>query len=317
MRRHLYILTATVMLLAGCSGKPENEVRFLRFEHLLFTTPLPELQKTLVDSMAQYSTPLLNVAPDDPQFMQALAGFVTDPEVRRIYNVTDSLYGDLAWLETELSKAMDRSKKVYPELQYTGFYTLVTADFDDYSNRVFCSDNELALSIDRYAVGALPGAVPAYIERLSSREYIAADCMAAIARANIALPDGDLTLLDYIVAEGKALYYVQQTLPNAHDTIVLRYTADQLAWMKDNVAPVWGWIIQNKLLYSTDIGQFHNIIDDAPHTNAFGQDSAPRTTAYIGLQIVSRYMKKSGDTMQQLFDNTDNRAILTASGWRP
>ena len=71
------------------------------------------------------------------------------------------------------------------------------------------------------------------------------------------------------------------------------------------------------LLYSTDIGQFHNIIDDAPHTNAFGQASAPRTTAYIGLQIVNRYMKKSGATMQQLFDNTDSRAILTASGWRP
>ena len=102
MRRSLYILTATVMLLAGCSGKPESAVRFHRFEHLLFNTPLSELQKTLVDSMAQYSTPLLNVAPGDPQFMQALAGFVTDPEVRRIYNVTDSLYNDLSWLEAEL-----------------------------------------------------------------------------------------------------------------------------------------------------------------------------------------------------------------------
>lgn len=317
MRRRLYILTTVAILLAGCSGQTENSVHFNRFEHLLFNTPLPQLQKTLLDSLPRYSTPLLNVAPADPQFMQVLAGFVSDPEVRRIYNVTDSLYGNLAWLEAELSRALERSHKLIPELQYTDFYTLVTADFNDYSNRVFCSLDELAISIDRYAVGELPGAVPAYIENISRREYIAADCMAAIARAHIALPDGDLTLLDYTVAEGKALYYVQQTLPHTHDTILMRYTGEQLAWMKDNVAPVWGWLIQNKLLYSTDIGQFHNIIDDAPHTNAFGQVSAPRTTAYIGLQIVSRFMKKSGATMQQLFDNTDSRAILTASGWRP
>ena len=308
---------AAMLLLAGCSGKTGNSVHFYRFEHMLFNTPIPQLQKTLVDSLPRYNTPLLNVVPGDPQFMQALAGFVSDPEVRRIYNVTDSLYGDLAWLETELSKALKRSHILIPELHYTGFYTLVTADFDDYRNRVFCSDNELALSIDRYAVGSLPGAVPAYIEHLSSREYIAADCMAAIARAHIALPDGDLTLLDYAVAEGKAIFYVQQTLPHTHDTIALRYTGEQLEWVKGNVESVWGWLIQNKLLYSTDIGQFRNIIDDAPHTNAFGQSSAPRTTAYIGLQIVSRYMKKSGATMQQLFDNTDSRSILTTSGWRP
>lgn len=316
MRDKLHILLAALLLLTACSGGGDT-VRFNRFERLLFNTPMENLQKTLDDSMQVYSTPLLNVAPHDQQYMQALGAFVSDDVVRHIYNVTDSLYGDLGWLEEELGEALKRSRKVCPEMTYDGFYTLVTADFDDYRNRVFCTDHELALSIDRYAVGSLPGAVPAYIERLSRPEYIAADCMEAIARANIVLPDGDLTLLDYAIAEGKAIYYAQQTLPHAHDTILLRYTADQMAWMKANTEQVWGWMIQNKMLYTTDLSQLRNIIDEAPHTNAFGQSSAPRTTSYIGLQIVSRYMKKSEATMQQLFNNSDSREILSTSGWRP
>ena len=62
--------------------------------------------------------------------------------------------------------------------------------------------------------------------------------------------------------------------------------------------------------------RFHNLIDDAPKTNAF-RDSSPRTTDYIGWKIVSQYMANSGSTMQQLFDETDSQKILNQSNYRP
>ena len=182
---------------------------------------------------------------------------------------------------------------------------------------MFCSDHELAISLDHYAIGSIGGGVPSYIERLSRPQYMAADCMAAIARAHIAMPDAAMTLLDYAIAEGKVLYFLEQAMPNTPDTIRLRYTKAQLQWMENNTEQVWAWIIQNNVLYSSDLGQFHNLIDEAPKTNAFGEGSAPRTPAYIGWQIVRRYMKKSGDSMQQLFEQTDSRHILTTSAWRP
>ena len=316
MKRLKYILAAAALLLGACNNGGVD-VRFHRFERLLFDTPTESLQQVLDDSLQVYSTPLLNVAPHNQQYMQALGAFVNDPAVRRIYSVSDSLYGDLGWLEETLGKALQRSNKLCPEMTYDRFYTLITADFEDYRNRVFCTDHELALSIDRYAVGKLPGTVPAYIERISRPEYIAADCMEAIARANTVLPDGDLTLLDYAIAEGKAIYYAQQTLPKAHDTILLRYSGDQLAWMKANTEQVWGWLIENRMLYSHDYGQYHNLVDEAPKTNAFGEGSAPRTPAYIGWQIVKQYMKKSNISTEELFAQTDSRKILTQSGWRP
>lgn len=315
--RAMGAMTALLALIFSSCADKATEVKFSRLEPVLFSTPTDRLPSELKARSAEFDTPLLNLNPDDPQYMQMLAEFVSDPMVRRIYEVSDSLYGDLSDVELQLGKALARAAKVCPEMHYDRFFTLVTTDIDDYANRVFCNENELALSIDHYAVGCFPGAVPAYIERLSRHEYIATDCMAAMARAHIAMPEDEMTLLDYAIAEGKTLYFLEQTMPSVDDTLRLRYTGEQLDWMRHNTANVWGWLVQNKVLYSKDLSQFHNLIDEAPKTNAFGEGSAPRTPYYIGWQIVRQYMKRTGASMQELFDETDSQKILSKAAWRP
>lgn len=320
------LLPASLLLLlafvvSGC-GHKQSDVQFHRFEQTIFETPVDELQQTLIAREGEYDHDLIIIEPTVPAYMEMLTGFVTDSTMRYIYHVTDSLYHDLSDVEQELGTALKRAEKLCPLMQhYTDFYTLITADFDDYHNRVFCSNTALAVSIDRYAIGSMGKyqnfGMPLYLQQVLRREYIATDCMAAIARNHIALPDGELTLLDYAIAEGKTLYFLEQTMPSTPDTIRLRYSREQLKWMKSNVANVWGWIIQNQMLYSTDYTQLRGLVDDAPKTNAFGEGSAPRTTAYIGWQIVRKYMKQNKCTMTELLEDTDSQKILTLSGWRP
>lgn len=319
MRNKLYILLTAVLLLTSCNSN--ETVKFHRLEQLLFTTPTNQLPDVMKTHQEEYNTELISFYPDEPEFVQMTQEFVSDPVTRDIFHITDSLYHDISDIERQLGRALARAYKLCPDMPHIErFYTMVTGDFN-YKFRIYSNCSDLCVGLDNYALEAMEKyhyfGMPQYIVRSLSHEYIVPDCMYVLGGLQCKTNDGELSLLDYAIIEGKKLYFMEQTMPGIADTILLRYTADQLAWMKDNVAPVWGWLIQNKLLYSTDIGQFHNIIDDAPHTNAFGQASAPRTTAYIGLQIVNRYMKKSGATMQQLFDNTDSRAILTASGWRP
>ena len=220
-----------------------------------------------------------------------------------------------------MGKALTKAEELCPAIHYDRFYTLITGDFENYQSRVLCGDGVLAISIDRYAVPEMGRygyfGLPTYLVETSKREYIAADCMATIARDHIAMSDGEMTVLDYAIAEGKVLYFLEQVLPDCDDTILLRYTAEQLGWMEENVTNVWAWMIQNKMLYDTDLSRFHNLIDEAPKTNAFGDGSAPRTPAYIGWQIIKRYMKKSGASMNELFEMTDSQRLLNESGWRP
>jgi hypothetical protein len=291
-----------------------------RFEQVLFSTPADQLPDKIANVRNEFSTDLLNLQPDNPDFMNLLIGFTEDPVMRDIYRIVDSVFGDMQPEAQQLAAALDKAKSLYPTVRYDKIYTFISGAFD-YNMRVGCNSHELIISLDQYI---LPYTAkynyfnsPLYLIHQSDRKYLLTDCMAAIARQHIAIPsDREMSLLDYMVSEGKAIYFAQQTLPDSPDSILMRYTSEQMDWMLRNEEHVWAYFLQSKLLYETDYMRFHNFIDDAPKTNAF-PDSSPRTTEYIGWQIVSQYMKKTGISVQQLFEETDAQKILSQSNYRP
>lgn len=313
----LILLTA---LTSSCKQTPVEAVQIHRFDKVLFDTPPNQLPQTLAQRHAEFNTDLINLQPDNPDFMALLAGFVQDPTMRDIYRIADSLFGDMKPEAEGLGAALSRAEELCPTIRYDKVYTFLSGTFD-YDMRVGCNSHELIISLDQYI---LPYTErynyfnnPLYLVLQSRRQYLLTDCMTAIARQHIAIPaDREMSLLDYMISEGKAIYFAQQTLPQAPDSILLRYTAQQAEWMERNEENVWTYLLQSKILYETDYMRFHNLIDDAPKTNAF-RDSSPRTTDYIGWHIVSRYMKNTGITIQQLFEETDAQKILTQSNYRP
>ena len=322
IQRHALVclcIVAVALVMTACHDKSE-EVHFRRFEQLLFNTPAEQLPAELKARQAEYNSELIVLAPDEPEFMQMTQEFVSDPVMRDIYRITDSLYHDLSDIEHQLGRALARAYKLCPKMVHIEhFYTMVTGDFNtDY--RIFTNDIDLCVCLDQYALGAMERyqyfGLPNYIVRTFRRERIVPDCIMMLAQPYVEWDNGKLSLLDYAIADGKKLY-LEKTLPGIADTLLLNYTGEQLDWMEKNVGNVWGWLIQNKMLYSTDPNSYRNLLGDAPHTNAFGSGSAPRTADYIGWQIVRAYMKRSHCTMQELLDEPDSRKILTVSGWRP
>ena len=291
-----------------------------RFERVLFETPTEQLASKISSVRDEFNTELLNLQPDNPDFMQLLAGFVEDPVMQDVYRLVDSVFSDMQPEARQLASALGKARQLCPLIRYDKFYTFISGSFD-YNMRVGCNSHELIISLDQYI---LPYTEkynyfnsPLYLVHQSDRKYLLTDCMTAIARQHTAIPtDHEMSLLDYMVCEGKAIYFAQQTLPDAADSILMRYTRDQMEWMHRNEEHVWAYLLQSKMLYETDYMRFHNFIDDAPKTNAF-PDSSPRTTDYIGWQIVCQYVKNTGSSMQELLEETDAQKILTQSNYRP
>ncbi len=318
----LFVLSAFlyIVLATSCKQSPVEAVKIHRFDKVLFDTPVSQLPQTIAQRRNEFSTDLLNLQPENPEFMQMLQGFVQDPTMRDIYRIADSVFGDMQPEAEGLGDALNRAEKLCPTIRYDKVYTFLSGTFN-YDMRVGCNSHELIISLDQYI---LPYTErynyfnnPLYLVLQSRREYLLADCMTAIARQHIAIPqDREMSLLDYMISEGKAIYFAQQTLPDAPDSILVRYTTQQLDWMEQNEEHVWSYLLQTKLLFETDYMRFHNLIDDAPKTNAF-RDSSPRTTDFIGWHIVSRFMKNTGLSMQQLFEETDAQKILNQSNYRP
>ena len=309
-----------MVLVSACHYTSDEAVQLHRFERVLFDTPMEQLQGKLQSVSGEYSTELLNIQPNNPDFMQMLSGFVQDPTMREVYRLVDSVFGDMQEESEELGKALKRAQELSPTLRYDKVYTFVSGMFD-YDMRVGCNSHELVISLDQYI---LPYTEkfnyfnsPLFLVQQSRRQYLVTDCMEAIGRQHIAIPqDKEMSLLDYMVAEGKAIYFAEQTLPDTPDSILMRYSKPQMEWMQKNETNVWSYLLQKKVLYDNDYMRFHNLIDDAPKTNAF-RDSSPRTPYYIGWKIVSRYVENTGVSMDELFEETDAQKILSKSNYRP
>ena len=296
-----------------------KELKIERFEQELLDTPSADLQSHLVQLRGQYNSKCLNIYPEDPAFMDMVAGFRQDSTIQFIYSCINKEYRNLDWLEKELSRALDRTEALDESIHIDKVFTMLNGSFD-YSNRVYCEGNEVVISIDQYVLPDMECYryfdMPMYLVNLCKKEYILPDCIAAIVRNHVALPEEPLTMLDYMIMEGKTLYLVNEVLPKVADTLKIRYTKDQLDWMQTNEKNVWSYFMQGKLLYETDYRSIQNFISEAPKTNAF-KDSAPRTAIYIGWQIVEQYMKRNKVTISELMANTDSQSILQNSGYRP
>jgi len=121
-----------------------------------------------------------------------------------------------------------------------------------------------------------------------------------------------------MIIAGKALYFVDVTLPDVKDEFKIGYSAKQLDWSQKNESNIWAFIIENQLLFSSNPQGVSKMMTDAPFTSGFAAESPGRLGAYIGWQIVRNYMKEAdGITLKQLMEDTDAQQILKVSKFKP
>lgn len=298
-------------------GELDN-VGIFRFEKVLFDTPVGQLQSALRNT--GYKGHLINIYPNDPQYMEQVAGFTQDEVIREAYEYVKAEFGDLEWLEHDLKKALDKLHSMDDELRITKVSTFISGQFD-YETRVWADDDEVLIALDSYVLPKMAKygyfGNPMYLVNLCKKEYLLADCIGRVARNLVLMPKtNEPQLLDIMIMEGKAIYLVDKSLPNVADTIKLRYSSPQLDWMKKNEQNVWAYLLQEQLLFQTDNGKYHNLTDEAPCTNAFGKESAPRCAAYIGWRIVESYMENTRSSVKELMQETDSQKILRESGYK-
>ena len=281
----LAFFALALAFLCSCGHNGDaKDVEIIRFEKVLFDTPQEKLPQELHIFATQYASPLLPVYPNDATYMMQLGQFVGDPTVRDIYDITMSQYPDLHWLEKELGTALGKAAELDEEINIDHFATYVSG-LSDYEQRIAVDreSGSIRISIDHYAVKGMEKysyfGLPVYIVERCDSTHLASDIMAAIARQYVAMPDEkDVTMLDIMISEGKVLYFLDQVMPKKAEAVKIRYSEEQLEWMRKNESNVWAYFIQNNLLYEKDFSRYHNFVDEAPKTNAF-KDSAPHRLA--------------------------------------
>lgn len=259
----------------------------------------------------------------DPEVLQYLRDFATDPFARMLQQKAEAKYPSDESIAKLVGDVVARINHYCPEMPISGrVYTCVLGlDQMQMASPVFFdNDDNLIISLDYYLdnddVYGQVG-VPQYRSLRTYGGFIARDVALGYYDTYLRGDSDQGNLLEEMVKEGKALFFVEAVNPDMPDTVLMGYTSQQLAWLNDAEADVWRDIVGGNRLYSSQRELFMMMLNDGPFTQQYSYDAPSRIGEYIGLQIVRSYMNRNDVGLRDLLDDGDLQGVFNESGYRP
>jgi len=255
---------------------------------------------------------------DEEEVVEGVHAFLTDTMIQSVYRLVSEKFADFSPVQKRLTDAFKHYRYYFPGKPLPTIYTCISG----FNESAFVAEGLIGISLDKY-LGAETAyypmlGFPRYKQRKMIPEMIPADALYVWAMGEFEIGSKATTLLDHIVHEGKLLYFLEAMMPEAPDTLITGFTAKQTEWCKKNEPQIWTYLIEHELLYSTKKMDIVRYINDGPHTNGFPLESPARTGAWLGRQIIRKYLKRNPDvTLERLMENKNYQEILSASGYLP
>lgn len=301
---------------------PEKDtfsVKINRYEKDLFGVSLKTLKKDLKALQPKYKF-FLDGDLDDSTNLIQIKNYLTDPLILNLYDDCIKKYPDVNDLNAAFTKALRYFKMYYPEKKIPRVYTYISGMDHEYPIKY--ADSVLIVALDMYMGSSYKNykmlGVPVYRLYRFRKESIVPDCMKEIAYTLVDNSKDNKNFLDYILYEGKILYFLDATLPDTPDSLKINYTTKQMDWCTINESKVWSFIIDKKILYSQETTLIMKLLADGPFTAVFSKQSPPKVGVWIGWQIIRAYMDENESvTLKDLFKDQDAKKILNKSKYKP
>lgn len=342
----IYRLLLIMMLFtAGCGEKqgkknipkapeiPETSlnIQFSRFESEIFTLDIPVSPDKIREFRNRYGEffdiwcvnlagiiPPSKDKPDDQVIADNLSQYISDKYIREVYNETSQKFKDIPQLEKNITDMFKRYQVIFPGKTIPAIVTYISP----FTSNIVAMDSIAGIGLhfylgNNYQYYPTLG-LPRYMIRKFEPEYILPDLIKGWLDSEYSNDTIQRNLLNQMIYQGKILYATDLLAPELDDSLKIGFTAGQLNWVEQNEFRTWTFLIEEKLLYSTNPREFMKYINDGNSTGGFPEDAPAKLAVYTGWQIVRAYMKNNpAVSVQQLFNNQDAQSILSSSGYKP
>jgi len=324
------ILLFIAVVLYSCSGTANRNLNIdvskvdvqpvviKRYEKLLFN-----IEKN------SFKEGLKKIAPEFPVFLKAdlddtlnlirLNDFVTSPLNSKLYDSVLEIFPTLFPYEDQLTEAFKRYNFYFPEIGLPNVFSYVSGLSYEYPVQFYAGD--MIVALDMYLgndfIEYRKTGLPLYkIERMN-KDFLVRDCINEMYYYTYLEKPGK-NVLQKMIGEGKRLYFLDAMLPETPDNIKIGYPEQKLNWCLDNESKIWAFMIENDLIFSSDMLVIRKFFTDGPYSHSFSSESPARLGEWLGWQIVRAYMNKNQEiTLQELLLEEDAQKILTGSRYKP
>lgn len=331
---NVFRLVPLIILLICCQRNPlkvdvsgvDLNLNIQRLDRDIFrVTPdnkqvvIPELRKTYGSFFNAYSQNVIALGdPADSLYPSYLNTFLTDTMRVLSRLKIDSVFSDLSAIDKKLEDGFRHYKYYFPQKPIPRIFSIISG----FNQSVVMTNDAIGISLDNYLGADCPFyamlGLPEYKRANMFRDKIPTDVLYSWALSEFVFDESNTSLVANMIYQGKMLYFLDAMFPEEPDYLKIGYNPGKLEWCIKNEAGMWTYLIEHKLLFSTNRMNIIRYTGPAPFTSGFTSDSPGRTGIWLGWQIVKKYMKKNpGISLQALMAENDYQKILNESGYSP
>lgn len=331
--RNVFVFFIVALAFSSCGreAKPDISdinlnVDIVRFDSLLFEMNQDSLDENITKLYSEYddffdvfSYYVISIGrPSSKDYTTYLQVFLNDPLNREVYEVTKRQFPDLNELNQSFQKSFKYYKYYFPEMEIPQVLSYISR----FNNPVFTVGNYIGLGLDMYL-----GSDSEYYIQMNLPEYqrynmvpekIPSDAIYHWANAIFPFNDSIDHVIGHMIHYGKLMYFTEKLLPGQAEDLLIGYSQDQIKWCKENEERMWTYLIENKLLFSSDPLVIRKLTGVAPFTYYFTNMSPGRAGIWIGWQIVKEYARRNPSlSLSDIMKDNNYEEILRLSRYDP
>ena len=300
--------------------KPESyDLEFDRYEEVLFNLDTARFQEELMKIQERYRV-FLSGDLNNPEAVQYLKDFSTDPFSILLYNKAKAAFPDLKQVEPVVEDVFAHFHYYYPDIELPKkAFTCITGVHPD-EPPVQIIDNQLVISLDWYLddeevydqIG-----MPRYMSLRRNKLTLAKEVAEQLYMYYLYEWRKQGQVIGEMVFYGRRNFFIEAMCPELPDSVLLGYSSDQWRWAVENEGQVWADIVGNRRLYEAGLDTYMMFFGDGPFTQAYSNDAPSRLGEFFGLNITRSYFSNNEISLQDLMQRKDFQNIFQDSGYKP
>ena len=334
VRQICFFISLGMLLLWGCGRHPldvdisgiEEKVSVERFDREMFQMELDTVEEAIGyfyerygDFFDIYNVHIINIGPGSgKRYPSYLSMFINDPATREVYDYTNEVFSDMDETNRNLTRGFRHYLYHHPDSALPRVIGYVSR----FNQGLFTVGRFIGVGLDQYLGNDCPYyemmGNPRYVARKKIPERIPVDVLYAWGTQIYPYNDSVDNVLTRIIHQGMLQFFVDAMFPGKDDSLKLGFTQDQLTWCRNNEEQMWTYLVEEKLLFSTDQLVIRKLVDEAPYTHYFTTESPGRAAVWLGRQIVKEYARRNPAlSLYQVMSCRDYQELLRQSRYHP
>ena len=322
------------LLLVGCGDNSldvdvrgiEADLQVERFDIRLFGIPSSSPESEIGSIYSDYgdffdvfNAYVINIgSASEKRYPSYLSMFINDPLNREVFEYTQQIFGEMDGINHQLSDGFRHYLYHYPDSTLPRIVGYVSR----FNQGLFTVDRFVGVGLDQYLGSDCSYykqmGTPLYLLRKKVPERIPLDVMMAWATQIYPYNDSLDNVLNRMIHKGMLAYFVDAMYPQIGEPLKMGFSENQMKWCRNNEEQMWTYLVEEKLLFSSDQMILRKLTEEAPTTPFFTGESPGRAAVWQGWQIVRAFADRNPQlSLAQLMSQRDYQEVLRLSKYNP